>query len=208
MRFWFKKDFLKLFLFNLSDEDSINFLNFKPLKPKNKFIMNLFKISSFCVVAMLFSASCSSTKELSYQITPKAGTHTGGTVTFIQKDGEVTMKVKATGLTSGLHAIHLHEKADCSAPDFTSTGGHWNPSGSDHGRWGAEHFHMGDIGNLNADADGNASLIFKTDKWCTGCKDSSKNILGKGIIIHESVDDFHTQPTGNAGGRVGCVEIK
>ncbi|MGB3454434.1 MAG: superoxide dismutase family protein [Moheibacter sp.] len=170
--------------------------------------MNLLKIPLLCIAAMLFSVSCSSTKEISYDITGRAGTPTGGTVTFFQKDGEVTMTVKASGLTPGLHAIHLHEKADCSAPDFTSTGGHWNPAGSDHGRWGAEHFHMGDIGNLNADADGNAAMLFITDKWCIGCKDASKNIIGKGVIIHDTLDDFHTQPTGNAGGRVGCVEIK
>jgi len=170
--------------------------------------MNLLKIPALCLAAVLFSVSCSSTKEISYDITGRSGTPTAGTVTFLQKDGEVTMTVKASGLTPGLHAIHLHEKADCSAPDFTSTGGHWNPAGSDHGRWGEEHFHMGDIGNMNADADGNATLIFITDKWCVGCKDESKNIIGKGVIIHDTLDDFHTQPTGNAGGRVGCVEIK
>lgn len=170
--------------------------------------MNYFKIPALCVVAMLLLGSCSSTKELSYQILSKSNTQTAGTVSFIQKDGEVTMRVNASGLTPGLHAIHLHEKADCSAPDATSTGGHWNPAGSDHGRWGHDHFHMGDIGNLNADASGNASLIFVTDKWCIDCKDESKNIIGKGVIIHAAADDFHTQPTGNAGGRVGCVEIK
>ncbi len=170
--------------------------------------MNILKTTVMCAVALLLSVSCSTTKELSYDITGRSGTPTSGNIKFVQKDGEVTMTVNATGLTSGLHAIHLHEKADCSAPDFTSTGGHWNPAGSDHGRWGAEHFHMGDIGNLNADASGNASMIFKTDKWCIGCKDSSKNIIGKGVIIHDGEDDFHTQPTGDAGGRVGCVEIK
>lgn len=170
--------------------------------------MNYFKIPTLCIGAMLLLGSCSSTKELSYQIMAKSGTQTGGTVSFVQKDGEVTMRVSASGLTPGLHAIHLHEKADCSAPDATSTGGHWNPAGSDHGRWGQEHFHMGDIGNLNADASGNATLLFKTDHWCIGCKDDSKNIIGKGVIIHAAEDDFHTQPTGNAGGRVGCVEIK
>jgi len=170
--------------------------------------MKLLKIPAVCVAALLFAVSCAPTKELTYQIMPKDGTPTAGTVSFVQKGDEVTMTVKASGLTPGLHAIHLHEKADCSAPDFTSTGGHWNPTESDHGRWGEGHFHRGDIGNLNADASGNAGMIFKTDKWCIGCNDSSKNIIGKGVIIHETVDDFKTQPTGNAGGRIGCVEIK
>lgn len=118
------------------------------------------------------------------------------------------MYVDAKGLTPGEHAIHIHDKADCSAADAMSTGGHWNPGGSDHGKWGAEHFHMGDIGNLVANDKGEAKLTFKTDKWCMGCTDDSKNILNHGLIIHAGEDDFHTQPTGNAGGRVGCVEIK
>ncbi len=67
---------------------------------------------------------------------------------------------------------------------------------------------MGDIGNLMADKDGTARLTFKTDKWCLGCSDETKNILGKSLIIHADKDDFQSQPTGNAGGRVGCVEIK
>lgn len=170
--------------------------------------MKKFRILTLCAAVGLFAASCSTPKSLSYPILNKTGTNTSGTVSFDEKDGQVTMRVEAQGLTPGLHAIHLHEKDDCSAPDFTSTGGHWNPAGSDHGRWGDEHFHMGDIGNLNADADGNASMIFVTDKWCVGCNDSSKNIMGKGVIIHETLDDFHTQPTGNAGGRIGCIEIK
>ncbi|MFA5619890.1 MAG: superoxide dismutase family protein [Weeksellaceae bacterium] len=169
--------------------------------------MKNLKMMALCVAFGLFAASCSSTRSLTYDIMPKEGTATGGSVSFVQKDGQVTMTVDATGLTPGLHAIHLHETADCSAADFTSTGGHWNPAGSDHGRWGEEHFHMGDIGNLNADSNGNAKLIFVTDHWCIGCSDSSKNILGKSVIIHEAEDDFHTQPTGNAGGRIGCIEI-
>lgn len=154
----------------------------------------------------LFVVSCATTN--TYQVMSKSNTQTGGTAKFTQKGDEVVMKLDVTNLTPGIHAVHIHEKGDCSAADGTSTGGHWNPAKDDHGKWGAEHFHMGDIGNLTADQNGNAMLTFKTDKWCLGCTDESKNIIGKGLIIHASADDFHTQPTGNAGGRVGCVEIK
>ncbi len=158
-----------------------------------------------CATGLLVS-SCTTTKH--YTIYPKSGTNTQGYIDFVQKGKEVTMTVQAYKLTPGEHAIHLHEKADCSATDAASTGGHWNPAGTEHGKWETEHFHMGDIGNLKADKDGTAQLIFSTDKWCIGCSDDSKNIIGKGVIIHAAKDDFHTQPTGNAGGRVGCVEIK
>lgn len=159
-------------------------------------------------VFALALASCSTCEKLTYDIQAKSDTQTGGTVTFYQKGDVVTMKVNATNLTPGEHAIHLHDKADCSAPDAMSTGGHWNPTSHDHGKWGEGHHHMGDIGNLVADEKGNAKLKFKTDHWCIGCNDASKNILNHSVIIHKDADDFHTQPTGNAGGRVGCVEIK
>ncbi|WP_210148477.1 superoxide dismutase family protein [Chryseobacterium scophthalmum] len=154
----------------------------------------------------LFAASCSSSK--TYNVLGKSGTETGGTAKFTQNGNEVVMDLEVTNLTPGIHAVHIHEKGDCSAPDATSAGGHWNPGKNAHGKWGSEHFHMGDIGNLEAGTDGKAKLTFKTDKWCLDCVDESKNIIGKGIIIHADKDDFMTQPTGNAGGRVGCIEIK
>lgn len=161
-------------------------------------------LGSIC--AALALVSCTTTKKI-YTIDAKNGTQTKGTATFTQRGNQVTLDVNVYNLTPGKHAIHIHEFADCSSADGKSAGGHWNPAGSDHGKWGAEHFHMGDIGNLEAGKDGHARLVFSTDKWCLGCTDSSKNLFGKGIIIHAGVDDFVSQPTGNAGGRVGCVEI-
>ncbi|HRV56153.1 MAG TPA: superoxide dismutase family protein, partial [Mangrovimonas sp.] len=48
---------------------------------------------------------------------------------------------------------------------------------------------------------------FSTDEWCIGCGDPKKDILGKGLIVHEGADDYVTQPTGNAGGRISCGGI-
>ena len=155
---------------------------------------------------VLTTISCSTTK--TYNIIAKSDAKTSGTASFTQKGNEVTLDLNVGHLTPGIHAVHLHEKGDCSAPDGSSAGGHWNPENHDHGKWGENQFHKGDIGNLVADKDGNAKLTFKTDKWCIDCVEESKNIIGKGLIIHADKDDFQTQPTGNAGGRVGCVEIK
>ncbi|GGD96387.1 superoxide dismutase family protein [Planktosalinus lacus] len=139
---------------------------------------------------------------------PKSETNTQGRIQFVDENGAVSMMAKFRGLTPGMHAIHLHEKADCSAPDGTSTGGHWNPTFAQHGKWGDEAgYHKGDIGNFEADADGNGSIEFKTDEWCIGCGDDTKDILGKAVIVHEGVDDFVTQPTGDAGGRISCGGI-
>lgn len=151
-------------------------------------------------------ASCGLSK--TYSINAKSGTSTSGTAKFTEKGNSVTMKITAENLTPGIHAIHIHEKGDCSAGDATSAGGHWNPMKEMHGKWGHGEFHNGDIGNLVADENGKAVLEFKTDRWCLDCTDVTKSIIGKSIIIHKDKDDFMTQPTGNAGGRVGCVELK
>ena len=167
--------------------------------------MKIAKLSLLVCSAVLV-ASCTTTKN--YTINSKSGTNTQGTANFTQSGKTVSMDMNVYKLTPGIHAVHVHEKGDCSATDASSAGGHWNPSNDQHGKWGAEHYHMGDIGNLMADKDGTARIMFKTDKWCLGCSDPSKNIVGKSIIIHAGKDDFKTQPTGDAGGRVGCIEIK
>lgn len=147
-------------------------------------------------------------KILQVAVEPRSGSTASGDLEFRELDGVVTLEAKFSGLTPGLHAIHIHEKADCSAADGTSTGGHWNPTFEPHGKWGAaEGYHRGDIGNLEADESGGAYITMQTDEWCLGCDDETKNVIGKAIIVHAAVDDFTTQPTGNAGGRVSCGGI-
>lgn len=147
-------------------------------------------------------------KTLTVALSAKSDSNVTGNVVFTEENGVVNMLATVNGLVAGEHAIHLHETADCSSPDGTSTGGHWNPTSQPHGAWGAEAgHHKGDIGNFKADENGNGSVEFSTDQWCIGCDDDTKNIVGKGVIIHAGVDDFVTQPTGNAGGRVSCAGI-
>lgn len=140
---------------------------------------------------------------------PKSGSNLSGTVEFVEENGEVTMRADLTGLTEGTHAIHLHETGDCSAQDATSAGGHWNPTFEPHGEWGDEGgYHRGDIGNFEANAEGNAQFDFSTDQWCIGCEDEKKNILGKAVIVHQGKDDYVSQPSGDAGTRIGCGVIQ
>jgi Cu-Zn family superoxide dismutase len=85
------------------------------------------KVQTLALLAgcAFFAVSCGTTKRISK---PKSNTKTGGTAKFTQKGNEVVMKLDVTNLTPGIHAVHIHEKGDCSAADGTSTGGHWNPS--------------------------------------------------------------------------------
>ena len=147
-------------------------------------------------------------KELNITLNPKSDSNVSGTVIFTEENGTVKMVATMTGLEPGVHAIHIHEKSDCSSPDGKSTGGHWNPTSSPHGKWGAaEGYHKGDIGNFTADESGNGSIEFSTNEWCIGCGDDTKDLIGKGVIVHAGTDDFTTQPTGDAGGRVSCAGI-
>ena len=143
-----------------------------------------------------------------FMLEPKNDSNVKGEVIFTEDDGEVDMVAVLSGLSEGEHAIHIHQTADCTAADGSSAGGHWNPTNEPHGKWGAsEGYHKGDIGNFNADAEGNAKVEFSTDEWCIGCDDENKNILGKGVIVHQGVDDYTSQPSGDAGARVSCAGI-
>lgn len=147
-------------------------------------------------------------KTVSFKMEPKSDSKVTGDVTFTEEDGSVKMEATLSGLSPGDHAIHLHEKADCSAADGTSTGGHWNPTREQHGKWGDEAgYHRGDIGNFVADSEGNATVEFSTGEWCLGCEDENINIVGKAVIVHQGKDDFTSQPSGNAGARVSCTGI-
>jgi Cu-Zn family superoxide dismutase len=147
-------------------------------------------------------------KKVQVKLEAKSGSTVTGSAVFSQEDNVVTMIAVLGGLSEGMHAIHIHEKADCSSPDGKSTGGHWNPTNKPHGQWGsAKGYHKGDIGNLTANANGKATITLTTSEWCIGCGDPNKDIIGKAIIVHEGTDDFVTQPTGDAGGRVSCGGI-
>ncbi|MAZ72478.1 MAG: superoxide dismutase [Flavobacteriaceae bacterium] len=148
------------------------------------------------------------TKTVTLMLEPKSDSEASGKVAFREDNGAVTMNARILGLTPGTHAIHIHETADCSSPDGKSSGGHWNPTFEDHGKWGdAEGFHRGDIGNFEANEQGEGMVTITTDLWCIGCNDEKKDILGKAIIVHQGVDDFTSQPSGDAGARVSCGGI-
>jgi superoxide dismutase, Cu-Zn family len=142
------------------------------------------------------------------QMEAKSGSNVSGTVTFTMEDAQVHIMVDLQGLTPGKHAIHIHEFGDCSAPDGTSAGGHWNPSSEAHGHISeTEEFHYGDIGNLEVGEDSTATFERTVDIWTIGGEGVS-NIVGQSVIVHAGEDDFTTQPTGAAGGRIACGVIE
>lgn len=132
-----------------------------------------------------------------------SGSKVTGTVTFTRNGDTVQVVADITGLTPGKHAFHIHEFGDCSAADATSAGSHFNPMKKPHGAPDAAERHAGDLGNVEADANGKAHLELKDDMLKLSGENS---ILGRAVIVHEKVDDW-SQPTGNAGARVACGVI-
>jgi Cu-Zn family superoxide dismutase len=126
-------------------------------------------------------------------------------VTYRQEGGNVVVTARVSGLTPGAHGFHIHDKGDCSAPDATSAGGHFNPTAKPHGSPDHADHHAGDMPQLMADASGNASLSATLAGLTIG--DGASNIVGRGVIVHAAPDDFKTQPTGNSGARVACGVI-
>lgn len=167
-------------------------------------------------ISLLLFTSCSNddkknklnnSKEINTVFESKSNSTVTGTASFIEKNGTVSFTAKVKGLKPGGHAIHIHEKSDCSASDGSSAGGHWNPTFKNHGKFGIGEYHRGDIGNFTADQYGNGTISITTKEWCIGCENETKNILGKGLIIHQGSDDFISQPTGDSGARVACSAI-
>ena len=162
----------------------------------------------FCLIFSFSVLSCSEDKTIVVEAEPKSDSNVIGTITFSEDGDQVPMNAVFTGLTPGSHAIHLHEFSDCSSPDGKSTVGHWNPTFEDHGAWGNETgFHRGDIGNFEANENGEATISFETNLWCINCDDETKNIVGKAVIVHQGQDDFVSQPSGAAGSRVSCAGL-
>lgn len=132
----------------------------------------------------------------------KSGSKVGGSVWFSQQGANVRVVARVTGLTPNQeHGFHVHETGDCSAPDAMSAGGHFNPGGQPHGPQSAPH-HGGDMPSLKADANGNAEATFMMEGVTVDT--GAAGVMGKAVIVHTQPDDYKTQPTGNAGGRIAC----
>jgi len=129
-----------------------------------------------------------------------------GRLDFSQQGDVVTVRGVVTGLKpNSAHAFHVHEKGDCSAPDFSSAGGHFNPTDQPHGAHDSAHHHMGDMPQLKADDKGTAHVSF-TSRSLTLTGPNS--IMGKAVIVHRDPDDVNAQPVGNAGPRLACGVIR
>ena len=139
-------------------------------------------------------------------IESKSGSTVTGTATFTETKGGVKVVVHVEKAPPGTHGLHIHEKGDCSDPEAKAAGGHFNPTAMHHaGPMDKEH-HAGDLGNIEVKADGTGHLEITTSMLTV--KPGANSVVGRAVVFHEKADDFKTQPTGDAGGRLGCGVIR
>lgn len=154
------------------------------------------------------AAAVEAARTASATLSPTEGHETRGTLQFEPVDGGIRVTGEITGLPGGSeHGFHVHETGDCSAPDATSAGGHFNPASRAHGRVGQGEHHAGDSDNITATAAGIAVVDRRLEGATLG-DGAATDIIGKGVIVHAKPDDYKTQPTGDAGDRLACGVIE
>lgn len=158
-------------------------------------------------VGLLFLTGCSLTSPESRatsELKDKSG-KTVGRAFFRERPDGVLLRMEVKGLTPGLHAVHVHAVGKCEGPDFTSAGGHFNPRGRKHGLKSPDGPHAGDLPNMLVAKDGSGRFEAKTDAFTLkGGAVSLFDSDGSALVIHAGVDDYMTDPTGNAGDRAAC----
>jgi Cu-Zn family superoxide dismutase len=135
-----------------------------------------------------------------------------GAVYFTEtKNGDVAIELQLSGLKKNhSHGFHIHEYGDMSE-NCESMCAHFNPYGKTHGGPTDSNRHVGDLGNIDTDMNGNARYVF-TDS-AIKLRGTKSNIIGRGLVIHADTDDLGhgndsmSKITGNAGKRIACAVI-
>ena len=162
----------------------------------------------FCLAVPVVLAGCASAygPEVDVALRPTVGSEVSGNVRFFQRKDVVQVTGEVRGLAPNTeHGFHIHEIGNCTSGDGMSAGGHFNPDGGPHGKYGERPSHAGDLPSLVADANGVARINFETRT--ISVKGGVADIAGRGLIVHRDPDDYKTQPTGNSGPRLACGVI-
>jgi superoxide dismutase, Cu-Zn family len=143
----------------------------------------------------------------SAQLAPTQGNEANGSITLTPEAGGVRLTGSVQGLKpTGEFGFHIHEKGDCSAPDATSAGPHFNPTNAPHGNPEGGAHHAGDMFNLKSDGQG----VAKVDVLAQGVTlggDVATDVNARALVVHAKPDDYTSQPSGESGDRIACGVI-
>ena len=131
-----------------------------------------------------------------------------GSVAVSEVAQGVRIFAQADGVPPGVHAFHIHETGQCEPPDFESAGGHYNPTGAQHGWDNPQGSHAGDFPNVHVHEDGVLTVEYFTDAVTLG--EGATTLFdddGSALVMHEGADDYQTDPAGHAGARIACGVI-
>lgn len=137
-----------------------------------------------------------------------SGSSVNGALQLEAVANAVKVQGEIGGLVPGsIHGFHFHENGDCSAPDASSAGAHFNPDHVMHGGPDAAQKHLGDLQNITADGQGTATVQMLVN-GATLRDGSSHDLVGRAVVVHEAPDDYISQPSGDSGGRIACGVVR
>lgn len=130
-----------------------------------------------------------------------------GTVEISEEPSGLILRINASGLASGAHGLHLHEKGLCEGADFKSAGAHWNPAGREHGRDNPKGSHLGDLANLQVGDDGTGTTAMMVGGASVAGASAIADADGTALVIHAKADDYKSDPSGDSGDRIACAVL-
>jgi len=171
-------------------------------------ILAISMLTSVSITLTACSGGGADMEDVSFPIRNAQGAEIGTLEIEELQGGGVEVEVNVSGLTQGTRAMHFHEFGKCDAPDYKSSGGHYNPAGVAHGQVD-DGPHAGDMMNVEIGADGSGT--FKVTNMKVNLRSGTLPALmdadGSALIIHGGADDYVSQPSGAAGPRVACAVI-
>jgi superoxide dismutase, Cu-Zn family len=164
---------------------------------------------AFAIALPLAAAAASQDKGSARAVLHDASGKEVGTATFTPAGDGVTVHLQVKGLPPGEHGLHVHGTGKCDAPDFMTSGSHFNPANKKHGKDNPDGAHAGDLANLNVGPDGNGHFEGTLTGVTLG--DGPSSLFGKSgtaLVVHGAKDDLKSDPGGNSGARIACGVIQ